>query len=72
MSCRAGCEVVESQDHLINCIKIHGDGQTNIDTSLLRRAGDVMDRESVQLLVERLRGESAVEQWTEATVADVL
>ena len=63
MSCRAGCEAIETQEHLVNCVEIHGKGQENIETTAIKN----MQVEILQLLVKKL---TVVEEWMEQKDVD--
>ena len=62
MSCRAGCDSIETQEHLVNCTLIHGSGVTMMDTSFVKGTSPEADAAKLHRLSERLK---AVEKWTE-------
>ena len=60
MNCRAGCETIETQEHLVNCVGIHGSTVMNIDTSFVKGSNPETDTRNIYQLLERL---TAVEVW---------
>ena len=60
MNCRAGCEIVETQEHLVNCVSIHGSTVVDIDTSFVKGSDPEIDTRKLYQLLERL---TAVEVW---------
>ena len=52
--------MVESQEHLLNCERIHGDNPVMIDISLFQGESD-MSEETVMLHVQKL---NVAEEWS--------
>ena len=57
--CRAGCEVEESQDHLINCWNIHGE-VSEMDVSFVRKRNLDSNKRNLHELLRRM---DVVENW---------
>ena len=53
---------METQEHLVNCVLIHGNGATVMDTSFVKGAAPEDDVAKLHWLSERLQ---AVVEWTE-------
>ena len=59
LSCRAGCLVVETQEHLVNCSKIQGN-VTEIDLAFVKKANLECDGSRIRDLLKRME---VAENW---------